>query len=502
MELRKHQKLAMQMARESIMAGKKRPIVAAPTSFGKTVLAAAMLKSCQDKGKKGWFICDRIQLVKQTIDKFREFGIEFGVRQADHELSDSRKPIQIASIQTLAAMVKSRGGQLPDMDFVIVDECDVDYAFMDVIRKQFDNIPIIGLTATPYSKGLGLKYNNLLVPVTQRELLDLGLLCPVKYYGGAHIDVSKVKSLNPNTFDAKSLEEETDKDSERLVGGIIENWLKWGENAQTIAFSPSKKHSRWLVSEFNRLGVSAEHIDCDFKEEERQELFAAHDRGEFKILSCSKLLGVGYDAPKVKVVIDAYSTKSVKVWVQRVGRLMRLDDDKEYAIYLDHASNFERFGFAEDIVPESLHCDEKVHNESSLTREKKEPKVKECPDCYQQFVGIKCEACGYTIPMHEQLEQTAEDLVELQKADKKALDKANKTVSKEDKAEFLGGLQCYGENKGYKKGWAANKYKEKFGVYPNAITPIWTSVVPSKVSGFIQHSQIKYAKGKLKRGAI
>ena len=60
-------------------------------------------------------------MIEQTIDKFREFGIKFGVRQAQHDLHDPEAPIQIASIQTLAALVLNPGWRLPDMDFLSID---------------------------------------------------------------------------------------------------------------------------------------------------------------------------------------------------------------------------------------------------------------------------------------------------------------------------------------------------------------------------------------------
>jgi superfamily II DNA or RNA helicase len=492
--LRHHQELAIRQVRESIISGRKRPIIAAPTSFGKTIVAGSILKSCQDKGKKGFFFCDRIQLIEQSIATFKQMGIDFGVRQSEHELSNPGAPIQICSIQTIAAMVNKHGRYIPDFDLAIVDEAHSQYSIIKDIIGQFNNVPIIGLTATPYSKGLGKLYNNLLVPIEPRELLNKGYLCPVKYFGGAHIDMSKIGSKNPNEFKSADINRETKEQSGILVGCIIDNWLKHGENSQTIAFSPTKAHSRDLVRRFIESGISAEHIDCDFSQEDRQALFEAHDKGEFKVLSCSRLLNTGYDAPRVRCVIDCFPTKSVTTWVQRAGRIMRLSEGKEYAIYLDHASNFERFGYPEDIVPDHLDTGDKTTSERELTREKKEVKTCECPKCYQLMSGIVCKACGNALyARNTEVLDDGSDLVEL---GGKA---ANKTISREVKERFYGDLIMISREKGYKVGWAANKYKQRFGVWPNKISAnVDFSSVSEDTRKWLKHDQIRWAKGMKK----
>ena len=485
MQLRDYQENAISLARDSIRRGLKRPVLALPAGSGKTAIAGQMLKNCQDVGKKGWFFCDRIQLIEQTIVAFKKFGIDFGVRQSSHELANAQAPIQIASIQTMAAMIGKHGKNIPEFDMCVVDEAHVSYAVIDLIMEKYNNIPIIGLTATPYSKGMGLKYNNLLVPITTRELLDRGYLSPIKYFGGEHVDLSKVRSIDPNTYSAQDLEAVTDSDSDRLAGCIIKNWFKLGEDPQTIAFSPTQALSRNLVDRFNKNGISAEHVDCNFSQDDRQDLFEAHDKGEFKVLSCSRLLNTGFDAPSVRCIIDCFPVKSVTTYVQRVGRLMRIFEGKEYGIYLDHASNFGRFGYAEDIVPESLHDGTKPHNEKEQTTDDKKPLVtKECPECMQQMSGRLCKACGYAVPSNEYHEDDGTMLVEL------SGNKANRTDDKKVKDQFYSELFQYAKTKDYKPGWAAMQYKEKYGLFPDNIVAHETKSI-ELAKGWVKHKAIK-----------
>jgi len=491
MQLRDYQQVAFDQVKESIRRGLKRPIVAAPTSFGKTILAGAICKSAQEKGKKAWFLCDRVQLIEQSIDKFRQMDIDFGVRQADHPLTNQAATVQIVSIQTLAAMINKHGRKLPEFDLAIVDECNTQYKIIDKVMETYNNIPIIGLDAAPYSKGLGKKYNNLIVPITAKELLQRDYLCPVRYYGGEHVNLNAVRSIDANTFNPKDLARETDADADRLVGDIERNWLEYGENFQTIAFSPTQNMSKALVKRLNESGITAEHIDCWHESDERKALFEAHDRGEFKILSCSRLLNTGYDAPKVRCIIDCFPIKSVASWVQRDGRLRRTFEGKEYAIYLDHADNFSRFGPAQNIVPTHLDMGDKAHNERDSTNLKeKNIKTQQCPDCRQEMVLPACHACGYELPVQDVIEDDGAILVELTGKT------ANKKDSKESKEQFLSELLCHARKKGYKRGWAANQYREKYGVWPNKINSYHVDDISGLVGGWLKHRSIAYAHRK------
>lgn len=487
MRLRPHQELAVEMLRGSLRKGNKRPILAAPCSFGKTITAAYMLAEAAKKGKKGIFICDRIKLVQQALEAFDAHGLDVGVIQSNHERTNWDAEVQIASIHTLA-----RRSRKVEFDFAIVDECHITYESLKEYMAAYSAVPFIGLSATPFSKGLGTVYDDIVVPITPRQLLDQGYLTEVDYYGGTRVDTKGVKtkalSTGGSDWDERALSDAIEKD-EKLAGDIVKNWFKHAEGRQTIAFSPSIKHSKHMVDLFNEAGVPACHIDGYMDDEERQWIFKAHDEGEFLVLSCSRLLNTGYDAPKVSCLIDCFPTKSVISYVQRAGRIMRTAEGKEKAIYLDHAGNVRRHGFAEDIVPDSLDDGTKKFNEKRQTKEKKEPKVKTCPQCYQEMVGIRCK-CGYEIPLKEKLEYDQQELQKLKAKD-------NKTFTIEDKTRWYGELVSYCYKHNHKIGYASYLYKEKFGVWPNAVknTPQnIPEVISSDVDGFIKHTMIKRAK--------
>jgi superfamily II DNA or RNA helicase len=491
--LRPHQELAINMLRQSIATGHKRPILAAPTSFGKTITAAAIIKNAVEKGKKVVFICDRITLVEQALESFDDHKIPVGVMQADHWRTDYSKPVQICSIQTLAARAKA--GKRPfEFDLAIVDECHTVPKYLIELMERYNAVIFIGLSATPMSRGLGKYYDDLIVPITPRDLLAQGYLCPADYYAGRKIATEGVRSRTLPTggrdYDERDLAEAIEKD-ELLNGDIIKNWKLHAEGRQTVAFTPSIRHSKQLVEEFRAAGIGAEHIDGYMDKEHRQLILDAHDRGEFLILSCSRLLNTGWDSPKTSCLIDAFPTRSKIIWVQRIGRILRTAPGKENAIVLSHTNNLALHGFAEDIVPAELDDGEKQYDERSLTtdKDKPEPKVRECPQCYREFIGLRC-SCGYEVPIKVQLETTEEELQKVAKVD-------NKAYTKEQKQLWYGGLVNYARSKGYNDGWAKHKYKEKFGVWPNKIGPVYRGLeIPQDVRNWITSQNIRWAKRK------
>ena len=315
------------------------------------------------------------------------------------------------------------------------------------------------------------------------------------------------------------------EENSELVGDIVQNWLKYAKDAQTIAFSPSILQSKALVNMFNKSGIRAEHIDGYMDDVERQILFREHDEGKFKILSCSRLLNTGYDAPSVKCLIDAFPTKSVTQWVQRVGRVLRLHEDKEYAIVLDHAGNVDKLGFAEDVVPEVLDDGEKKYQErNQVKKDPKERDTMECPMCYQIMKMPSCE-CGYEIPikmivesdnqiLRELTRHTPEQIAAYEREQRQQALREwqlriaeNKRILEENrrqevaehgqtKINWLAQFQSYGREKGYKPGWAQYKYKDKFGVWADKAQQIeagFHAIVTQETRDYITHTIIKAA---------
>lgn len=166
--------------------------------------------------------------------------------------------------------------------------------------------------------------------------------------------------------------------------------------------------------------------------------------------------------------------------------------DKENALILDHSDTHLRLGFVTDVDEKYTElCDGKPKEKNKKERE--EPLPKECPKChYLKPPKVPtCPACGFKPEKQNDVEHVDGELQEL-----KAKKKANKELTPEQQADFLAELRHYGMQKGYKDGWASNKYKERFGVWPNKIDKKPPQFPSPETFAWITHQNIKRAYSK------
>ena len=481
-QLRPHQIKAREMILQAWAAG-ERPMLAAPCSFGKTILAATMMKElAEEHGQTSVFFCDRLRLVQQTTATFDRLGCEYSVMQGDDWRYDTRKKIHIVSIQTAV-----RRKMIP-FDAAFIDEAHTLYAGMKAMMDNWDVVRICGLSATPLSKGLGQYFNRLLVPITPRQLIKDGYLTPTEYYVGRSVDVSNVKTRALATggtdFDPQDLARAVEADK-LLSGDVIENYLAHAKGKKAMCFTPSIAHSKELVTKFNQAGIRAVHIDGYMDTEERDIIYSGLKAGMYDVISCSRLLGVGFDQTDIECLIMCQPTKSLMWYVQTWGRGVRTHPGKEKLIYLDHSGCLQRIGrFPEDIVPTSLDDGSKVFREKNQVKEKdeREAKIWECPQCHSACTGWAC-ACGYSLPRTTRLYTDNQILERLER---------DKTVQQQWFSELL----LYASKKGYKQGWAYHKFLDKFKVKPEGLSFAKAENLSPDVTKYIQYINIRSAHAR------
>ncbi len=482
--LRPQQQKAKDLARLSMRAGNKRIMIYGPCSFGKTLLSANLFADAVKKGKKCIFICDRVKLIQQAADEFEEYGLEVGVIQGINPRANPKALVQVASIQTIEA----RSG-MPEFDFCIIDEAHNLRKSVKEMMEAYNNIHFIGLSATPYSKGLGEHYQDLIVSTNPRELLECGYLNPIDYYVGESPNLKGVptvqipsggRDFNPNKTEVVMNEP-------KLIGDCVKEWIDKANGMCTYAFNCSRAASIAMVDEFINAGISAAHIDCYTDDSDREKLYAQHKSGEIKILSCYSLLEVGTNEKKVQCLIDRSPTKSLIRYVQRGGRIQRILEGKGTSVYLDQAGNIERFGMLiEDIVPTEMHDGSKKYKENDLIKKQtKEKEARQCPKCSSVMVGLSCESCGHTIAERREEIETVEG--NLKKVEE---------LRKEER-QFLAGLLALGQKRQYKNpmGWAKHRFKEKFKKWPS-YPHVKAGEITADVMSFDTHCRIKKAKSK------
>jgi DNA repair protein RadD len=476
MSLYPHQIEAVSRLGASLRSGKRRPVLMAPTGAGKTRIALEIIERARAKGKRVMFIADRITLIDQTSDVFDRFGIDHGVIQGDHWRYNPAKPVQVASAQTL-----SRRQNIPPADLVIVDECHDVHKGVVSLLDTWNRVPAIGLSATPFTRGLGKIYDDLVIVATTSELIRKGYLSDYIAYGPPPPDLSKVKTVAGDYNEADLAEKVNRKE---IIGSVVDTWKRYGEDRQTVCFAVDVAHSKALEEAFRYQGVGAAHIDAYTSPQDRQAVMRAHNSGEVRIVVNVGILTKGWDSPATSCISLARPTKSLMLHIQMIGRVLRRHDDKDRAIILDHGGNIARLGAPDDDMPEFLDPGERIDRQAKKAEEKEreEKAPKPCPQCAHLFVGHKCPSCGFERKTPNRVAEKDGKLEKLEKA------------TKGEKEQWFRELLGYSRKKGFSDGWASHKYRERFGVWPAKKSNLHPCEPGPEVRKYIQYLNIKWAK--------
>jgi superfamily II DNA or RNA helicase len=442
-DLRQYQTDSIEQLRGGIRAGAMTQVLQLCTGAGKTRIASSMTLSAMNRSKRVLFVCDRIELIEQASERFDAEGIPHGVIQGNHWRWQPQHLVQIATIQTLV----NREYHAPDLIFV--DECHAGGKRLnDFVRAQ--TVPVIGLSATPFIRGMGKTWQRLVVGARTQELIDMGFLVPPIVYAPTEPDLSGVKVV-AGEYDETQLAAVMDQP--QVVGDIVATWLERGENRQTILFAVNIAHSKHMVEQFMTAGIEAEHIDAYTTPIERKRIISSFRRGSIKLLSNVGIVDKGFDVPEASCLIYARPIKSsLALYVQMGGRVLRASPGKTNAIILDHSGNTIRHGFLTDQLPEELDMGKPKPKAKAKPKER-EPK--RCPKCFfVKAVGVHaCPQCGF-----------APEIPNVTFAEEGELGLLTKT---EDKRKLFAEIRFLQAERGYSDGWAAHTFKKMAGVWPN-----------------------------------
>jgi superfamily II DNA or RNA helicase len=468
----------------------RRPVLQIPTGGGKTLIAATIIRSAIAKRQAGEgavvvFCCPRLSLINQTVEAFVAEGItDIGVIQANHPLTNPRASVQVASRQTLQRR------SLPETGFVIVDECHDGPDFYRQWVAERPDLIFIGLSATPWTKGLGNIFDCLIQIVSTAELIEQGYLCPFRVLAPQEAerkaDLSKVGDV-AGEYNQGQLSDAMSTDY--LVADVVKTWLERGEDRPTFCFCVDRAHARHLEERFAKNGVSVAYIDANTPVMEREEIGRRFHAGDVKVVCNVGVLTTGIDWD-VRCLILARPTKSEMLYVQMIGRALRTAPGKDHALILDHSTTTERLGLVTDIDHDRLD-DGKPRSKSEGQPEMRLPVS--CPECSHLRPAnmSPCPVCGH-IPRPKRKDYTTLDgeLVEV-RPDK------TRVEGLAEKRSFYGQLKAIGLERGRQPGWAAHNYREKFGCWPEPGVKYVEPQEPSQaVRNWVRSRQIAFAKGR------
>lgn len=385
--LRPYQLDSIEQLREGIRNGHKRQILYLPTGAGKTVIATHLMQEADAKMSRAVFIVDRVALVNQTSAMFDQYKVSHGVLQADHWRWRTWERIQVASIQTL-----QRRGFPEKLQLGIVDECHTAFKATIDFMNAHPEMVFIGLTATPFSKGLGRIYSNIVNVTTTDHLIADGFLAPIKAYAAKKIDLEGAKLKSDGEWN----DADVNSRAMVIVGDVVQSWIEktiqhFNGPVKTLVFSASVAHGAELCKKFQAAGFNFQQISYkDTNDEQRAALieeFRKDNSDIVGLISC-EVLAKGFDVPDVLCGVSCRPyRKSLSGHIQQLGRVMRPYPGKEFGLWIDHAGNFLRF--AEDtkeIFSDGIHD---LNDKELDSKIRKEPEDKD--------YSSKCSHCGYVL---------------------------------------------------------------------------------------------------------
>lgn len=455
----------MDLLKTTLRSGKRRPVIQLPTGAGKTICAAHIVHGALVKKNRVAFTVPSIGLIDQTFDRFVENGInrqDIGVQQGDHEWTNPNAPVQICSVQTLAKR------SFPDSTFVVIDEAHLQFEIIQKWMALDAKRIFVGLSATPWAKSMGNHYDDLIIPTTIEELTTKGLLCGIRAFAPSTPDLTDVKIVDGDYHNGQLSEKMS---GVSIVGDMVQTWCDRARGLQTLVFAVDRGHGAALHKGFERTGSIAAYIDGLTPRGERIEITKKFQNRDIDVIVSISTMTTGTDLD-VECISYGRPTKSEILWVQTIGRGLRPMEGK--LLLLDHSGTALRLGLPADIKHSRLRVTGQDGKEVEQPEAvKMQPKPRECFKCKGVIPATfrACPECGWVYVPPDNVMVEEGDLYEIGSAAflkaKKDKRKENREATKADKARFYGELRGYALEKGWKDGWAANKYREKFDVWPN-----------------------------------
>ena len=341
------QEILENLQAEREVRGHYRNLVVAATGTGKTVISAFDYKNfcSKNKGKanKFLFVAHREEILKQSINCFR------GVLK-DQNFGElfvgSYRPQSIdhlfVSIQTLNSQELDKKTSPDFYDYIIIDEFHHAAAptYQRLLTYYRPKI-LLGLTATPErmdGKSV-IEYfdNRIAAEIRLPEAIDRKLLSPFQYFGVTdNIDLNDLK-WTKGGYDVSELSNiytGNDIRVKLIISSIIKYVTEMNE-VKGLGFCVSKAHAEYMSETFNRFTIPSIFLTADSSDLDRNTAKKKLTDGEIRFIFVVDLYNEGVDIPEINTILFLRPTESLTVFLQQLGRGLRLSKDKECLTVLD-----------------------------------------------------------------------------------------------------------------------------------------------------------------------
>lgn len=404
-KLRPYQQKSVDLIYQYFAHNTGNPVLEAPTAAGKSVIQAQFIRGVLEQWplQRILCLCHVRELVEQNYQKMVSAypGGSVGINSAALGRRDTSESVIFASIQSVYKIAHELGR----FDLILIDECHLVPTknngmyrdFLKACRMFNPKIKIIGFSATPYRMNNGLLIEGEdriftdLIPAKAAgmsidDLLMQGYLCPLTTAPvKLRLDTSKVPLVRGGEYVLRELAKAVDIDAttRKACNEIIE---LGADRDGWLIFASSVEHAEHITEYLREEWISTRIVTGNTPESERDEIIASYRRGDVRALVNVNVLTTGFDAPHTDLLACLRPTMSTSLYVQMMGRGMRVHPGKRDCLVLDFANLIETHGPVNAVSP-------------PRKREKKDnamPPIKECLKCLMLIHASvrKCPYCG------------------------------------------------------------------------------------------------------------
>lgn len=338
-EPREVQRLALRELERLRQDGETRALVVAATGLGKTFLAAFDAREAE----RVLFIAHREELLRQAQATFEKVY----PRRTVGLLADGRAELDaevvFASVQTLARPAHLARPELGRFDYVVIDEFH--HAAADSYQRVLQALSprfLLGLTATPFRGDnrdiLALCDGNLAYQVGLLEAIAFGWLAPFHYHGIRDVVAYTDDLLNSRrAYDAAKL---TVRYNTAERAGLVIDRYRQHPSVAALGFCVSIDHADFMAAHFRAQGIAAAAVHSGPGSIDRAHALAELAAGRLRVLFTVDLFNEGVDIPAIDLVMFLRPTESMTIFLQQLGRGLRLHEGKRFLTVLDFIGNY------------------------------------------------------------------------------------------------------------------------------------------------------------------
>lgn len=326
-----------------------------PTGTGKTIVFTSVVKDilrwCQRNSKKSkiLIVAHRRELIRQASRKLD--SLSHGVI-VNGEPKEMWKPIQVASIQTFMSRRHYEQMRRERFDFIIIDEAH--HATAPGYQKLWDMFPNskkLGVTATPWRmnhSGFTSLFGDIVLAKSIEWFVNNGYLSNYDYISIRKDSTTQhtINSIDRMGADGDYLESELSAalDKDKIRAQLYKSYSQFAKGKKGIIYAIDRQHAHNICDLYATNGVSICMIDGTTPTAEREQLIADFTNGSIEVIVNVNIFSEGFDCPDIEFIQLARPTKSLSLYLQQVGRGLRISEGKEATVILDNVGLYNRFG--------------------------------------------------------------------------------------------------------------------------------------------------------------